>query len=110
MALHEKSQFEDIADPVVREMGRSLIDPIFARVGEASNAALREMPFGRGVRRLGPEQRIRGRRLVARVHDPLRAGSPGRLDGRDVGRRCSRTADRRRHHQHRVRSLERRIQ
>jgi glutamate decarboxylase len=44
MALHEKSQFEDIADPVLREMGRSLIDPIFARAGEASNAALREMP------------------------------------------------------------------
>ncbi len=44
MALHEKSKFEDIADPVVRDMGRSLIDPIFARVGEASTAALREMP------------------------------------------------------------------
>jgi glutamate decarboxylase len=44
MALHEKSEFESIADPVMREMGRSLIDPIFARAGEASNAALREMP------------------------------------------------------------------
>jgi glutamate decarboxylase len=44
MALHEKSEFDDIADPVVREMGRSLLDPIFARTGEASNAALREMP------------------------------------------------------------------
>jgi glutamate decarboxylase len=44
MALHEKSQFDDIADPVMREMGRSLIDPIFARAGEASTAALGEMP------------------------------------------------------------------
>jgi glutamate decarboxylase len=44
MALHEKSEFDAIADPVMREMGQSLIDPIFARAGEKSNAALREMP------------------------------------------------------------------
>ena len=38
MALHDKSRFDDLADPVAREMGRSLIDPIFARAGEASTA------------------------------------------------------------------------